>query len=650
MWIAVEPLLRKGPAMRSPMTFVVVFAAVVVVAGAALAVPLRSGGQLTVVPPAFYAGTSRAETLTGTSANDVLLGRGGNDTLHGRGGNDVSEAAPATTALRRPRSRLLVGEVGNDRLYARDGARHGQRRPRLRRSWVDRLDVVRNVERVHRRIAVVRPTRTLRSALQSIGAGFKLAVVIPALNEAENVGAVVAAVPRRIPHVGEVEVIVVDDGSTDGTAVVALAAGADRVERHRRTAASSPPSDRMDAALARARTSSSTSTATASTIRRYIPRLVAPILSARRTSSSGCGRSPRRPRSRPCAAAATRSARGSSRRLMKMPISDATSGYRAFSREALLRLNVISEYTYTLETLIRRRVCVWPCPRSSSRRSAHQRRVADDALLARYIGHTGGQAFRTMLHANPLTFFGRAALAMLGALGGADRLVPLRLQSGGMHLPALLAALLTFVLAVGPLRVRADRGRDHNEPPPARGGAVPHEARGARPARRDSGRSRRAIRSRSRVAAPRAPVGAGRVTHDRSPQDRDRRGLSARLRRRAVQRGHGASDDADEPGRRDQLAAHVSAAALPRAGQRHVVRRAPVPTASFMLDWHDPRTWRRAIERVDAFESDALILPWLHPVMAPPYRYFLRHAPRRPPASSSATTSYRTSACPASAR
>ena len=48
--------------------------------------------------------------------------------------------------------------------------------------------------------------------------------------------------------------------------------------------------------------------------------------------------------------------------------------------------------------------------------------------------------------------------------------------------------------------------------------------------------------------------------------------------------------------------------------------------ASFMLDWHDPRTWRRAVKRMDAFGTDALILPWVHPVMAPPYRYFLRHA------------------------
>jgi glycosyltransferase involved in cell wall biosynthesis len=52
------------------------------------------------------------------------------------------------------------------------------------------------------------------------------------------------------------------------------------------------------------------------------------------------------------------------------------------------------------------------------------------------------------------------------------------------------------------------------------------------------------------------------------------------------------------------------------------------PTASFILDWHDPRSWRRAVRRVRDFEADAMILPWLHPVMAPPYRYFLGHAPK----------------------
>ena len=48
-----------------------------------------------------------------------------------------------------------------------------------------------------------------------------------------------------------------------------------------------------------------------------------------------------------------------------------------------------------------------------------------------------------------------------------------------------------------------------------------------------------------------------------------------------------------------------------------------VEESEFLLDWLDPRTWRRAIARVEAFGADAVVLPWLHPVMAPPYRFLL---------------------------
>jgi RTX calcium-binding nonapeptide repeat (4 copies) len=138
--------------MRSPLTFAVVLTAVVVVAGAALAVPLRSGGRLTTVPPAFYSGTSRAETVSGTKANDVLLGRGGNDVLYGRGGNDVLRGGTGNDRLYGgPGKDVLAGEVGNDRLYARDGVRETVTGgPGFDEAWLDRLDVARNVERVHR--------------------------------------------------------------------------------------------------------------------------------------------------------------------------------------------------------------------------------------------------------------------------------------------------------------------------------------------------------------------------------------------------------------------------------------------------------------------------------------------------------------------
>jgi glycosyltransferase involved in cell wall biosynthesis len=68
---------------------------------------------------------------------------------------------------------------------------------------------------------------------------------------------------------------------------------------------------------------------------------------------------------------------------------------------------------------------------------------------------------------------------------------------------------------------------------------------------------------------------------------------------------------------------------LYRAGQHDSVSRScRRPDASFILDWHDPRTWRRALKRVSGYEPDALIVPWLHPVLAPQYRWLLQHAPR----------------------
>jgi glycosyltransferase involved in cell wall biosynthesis len=279
----------------------------------------------------------------------------------------------------------------------------------------------------------------------------RLAVVIPALNEAASIGRVVAGIPREIPHVTDVEVIVVDDGSTDGTALVARAAGADRIERHRRRRGLVAAfRTGIDAALADGADLVVHLDGDGQHDPAYIPRLVAPVLLGDADVVVGV---------RPLAEASDISPirrRGNQvgswvvRRLLKMPISDATSGYRAFSREALLRLSVISEYTYTLETLIRSarmRLAVTEVVVPALPRRDGESRMTRS--VARYVGHTGGQAFRTMLHANPLTFFARAALLMGVASAALTGWFLFGYQSGGMHLPALLAAVMTFVLAVG---------------------------------------------------------------------------------------------------------------------------------------------------------------------------------------------------------
>jgi Ca2+-binding RTX toxin-like protein len=142
--------------MKSSRTYLIVPLALVVLTGiyaATIGAALvGSGAKLTVVPPAYYTGTSRADSLTGTNANDVLTGRGGPDTLYGRGGNDVLEGGIGNDRLYGgPGRDSLVGGPGNDRLYARDGQRDKvDGGPGFDEAWVDRFDRVRNVERVHR--------------------------------------------------------------------------------------------------------------------------------------------------------------------------------------------------------------------------------------------------------------------------------------------------------------------------------------------------------------------------------------------------------------------------------------------------------------------------------------------------------------------
>lgn len=280
--------------------------------------------------------------------------------------------------------------------------------------------------------------------------GWKLAVVIPALNEAATIGSVVAAVPRHIPEVQDVDVIVVDDGSSDSTSLRALAAGADKIVHHRRNRGLvSSFSDGMNAALSRGADIVVHLDGDGQHDPRYIPRLIGPILREDADVVLGVRPLAETKEMSPIRRNGNRFGSWLFKRILKLPISDATSGYRAFSREALMRLNVISEYTYTLETLIRAarmRLAVREVAVPALRRTSGESRMTRSVV--RYMAHTGGQAFRTMLHSNPLAAFARASLTMLMASGALSTWFLVSYQSGGMHLPALLAALLAFILSL----------------------------------------------------------------------------------------------------------------------------------------------------------------------------------------------------------
>ena len=181
----------------------------------------------------------------------------------------------------------------------------------------------------------------------------RLLVQIPCLNEAETLGAVVAGVPRTLAGVERVEVLVVDDGSTDETVRVAREAGVEHVVRHRRNRGLAAAfRTGLDACLNCGADIIVNTDGDHQYCGADIPALIGPILRGEADLVIGDRQTWSVPHfSRP---KKWLQAAGSwlVRRLSGTSVPDAVSGFRAFSREAALQINVVSSFSYTIETLI----------------------------------------------------------------------------------------------------------------------------------------------------------------------------------------------------------------------------------------------------------------------------------------------------------
>jgi glycosyltransferase involved in cell wall biosynthesis len=178
-------------------------------------------------------------------------------------------------------------------------------------------------------------------------------VQIPCLDEEATLPLVLAGIPRQIPGVDAVEVLVVDDGSSDRTAEVARAHGVTHVLRHTRTMGLARSfRDGVDYALRHGADVVVNTDGDNQYPQERIGDLVRPILEGtadivvgdRQTRTiahfSPFKRLMQRVGSRVVSIAAD------------TPLPDAASGFRAYSRAALLRLNVVTEFSYCMETII----------------------------------------------------------------------------------------------------------------------------------------------------------------------------------------------------------------------------------------------------------------------------------------------------------
>src|SRR3954452_19863231 len=239
----------------------------------------------------------------------------------------------------------------------------------------------------------------------------KLIIQIPCFNEEDQLPGTLADLPRELPGVDEVEWLVIDDGSTDGTVEVARANGVDHIVRltnNKGLAAAFQAG--LDASLKLGADVIVNTDADDQYRASEIPRLVAPILEGRADLVVGDRQVESIEHFSASKKALQRLGSWVVRRASGTDIPDTTSGFRAYNREAALQLVVVSNYTYTLESLIqagKMLVAVEHVPIETNPQTRESRLVKSTGT---YVRRNAVEIFRAYVLYEPLRVFAIAAL------------------------------------------------------------------------------------------------------------------------------------------------------------------------------------------------------------------------------------------------
>ena len=181
----------------------------------------------------------------------------------------------------------------------------------------------------------------------------KLIIQIPCFNEAETLPLTLADLPRQIPGVDEIEVLIIDDGSSDETTEVARRSGVHHIVRMTKNKGlANGFMAGLDASLRLGADIIVNTDADNQYNGADIPNLVRPILDGQAEMVIGDRQTDEIHHFSWMKKRLQNLGSWVVRQVSATEIPDATSGFRALSREAALQMNVISRFTYTLETII----------------------------------------------------------------------------------------------------------------------------------------------------------------------------------------------------------------------------------------------------------------------------------------------------------
>ncbi|WP_028061097.1 glycosyltransferase family 2 protein [Candidatus Solirubrobacter pratensis] len=289
----------------------------------------------------------------------------------------------------------------------------------------------------------------------------KLIIQIPCLNEEQTLPVTLRDLPRELPGFDVVEWLVIDDGSTDRTVDVARANGVDHIVR---LTSNKGLANGFQAGLDAALKLGADVIVNTDADNQYygpdIAKLVVPIVAGDADMVVGDRQVMTIEHFSPLKKTLQRFGSWVVRQASTTTVPDATSGFRAYNREAALALQVVSKFTYTLETIIQAGKMTVAVDHVPIRTNAKTRESRLFPSMWSYVRRNGLSIFRIYSMYEPLrVFMTAAAVVMLAALAVWIRFLVAFIQGEGAgHVQSLIlgAVLFNAGVVLGALGVIGD--------------------------------------------------------------------------------------------------------------------------------------------------------------------------------------------------
>ena len=277
----------------------------------------------------------------------------------------------------------------------------------------------------------------------------KLMIQIPCLNEEQTLPVTIKDIPRQIDGVDEVEVLIIDDGSTDHTVDVAKENGVDHVVKFTNNKGLAKAfTAGLDACLKLGADIIVNTDGDNQYNGQDIPKLIKPILDGKADMVIGDRRTDNIAHFSFLKKRLQKLGSWAVRRVSGTDIADTTSGFRALNREAALKTNVVSDFTYTLETIIqagKKNIAVTHVPIETNEKLRESRLFSS---IRKYMQRSATTIIRIYAMFEPLKTFSYVggAVFLLGLLISLRFLYFYFTSSGQGHVQSLILAAVLFII------------------------------------------------------------------------------------------------------------------------------------------------------------------------------------------------------------